>query len=553
LAADIADWHRLSERQTRFTQMTVDVSVVVKEADEGEAIQSIVLSQSTVLSEAAHSTDPLKAVATTPYAGDSDKAKDGVDAADVPSIFSVLWVALLCVFVDFLGLAISIPLLPYYTLELPWDASTQCPSCPQDASVTDFSIEGRCGEVEGCGTALDVGLCMSAFYGGQIVGNLFMSWLSDRVGRKVIIMISLAGSALGYLGCGLAPNLYWLYTARTFTGIAGGTLPVVQAMILDVTGDPRERPKYFGIAGACLGLAFMVGPGLGAGFAVLINKQAGLMSPAIIALSVIIVGFFRIHETRPTGGMCGPRSAAAAAVHDDGAAKFGAFLASLPAGPSSGPPAAKGSSDKSLPKTVYACAMAMALASFSFTSMTSMTALSWPIAYNLGPGELGIFLTVVGALGIINNVVVIKFLAAKIGSERVVLIASLVLGFGISSYTFIDLADPGNTLIFIPYLFFFFLCICVPWDMHMPNLITIAGNAVPPHLRGRTTGLVASGMSFGFALCPLAAGPLFGSDVLRLEHEYGSFSHIIWIICGVVSVVEFILLAVVVGCGRKEA
>lgn len=85
----------------------------------------------------------------------------------------------------------------------------------------------------------------------------------------------------------------------------------------------------------------------------------------------------------------------------------------------------------------------------------------------------------------------------------------------------------------------------------MSTLITIAGDKVPPHLRGKTAGLVASGMSLGFALCPLVAGPLFRSDVLRLDHAYGSFSHIIFVICGGVNIVEFVLIVSVVGIGRK--
>jgi len=477
------------------------------------------------------------------------KADDTAKPAKTPSIMGILWVAFLCSFVDFLGMSISIPILPYYTLELAWDESTTiCPSCPQDASTTDFAVEGRCGEIEGCGTAIDVGLCASAFYGGQIIGNLVMSRLSDRVGRKIIVMISLSCSALGFLWCGLAPNLYHLYLARTFSGIAGGTLPVVQAMVLDVTGDPRERPKYFGIAGACLGMAFFIGPGVGAVIATVFTKQAALFAPAIIGFVVIIVGIFRIHETRPGGGVCGAQSTAAAAVYDQGAAAFAAEMAAITGG---APPPAAAANPK-LPRTVYACAGAMMLAGFIFTAMTSMTALTWPISYNVGPTALGMFLTAYGAIGIFNNVVMIKWIIGKIGAEKLALAVSLLLGVGITTYTFIDLLKPGDMVLFVFYLIFFELFIGCPFDMHMPTLITIAGNAVGPENRGKATGLVAAAMSCGFALCPLAAGPLFTSDILRIEHKYGSFSHLMWVICGCLSLVEFAVLISVVGCGNTD-
>jgi len=354
-------------------------------------------------------------------------------------------------------------------------------------------------------------------------------------------------SSLGYLWCGLAPNLYHLYAARIFSGIAGGTLPVVQAMILDVTGDPRERPKYFGLCGACLGMAFMIGPALGAALAALFDKRAALFSPVLVALVVVLVGFFRIHETCPAGGLCGPRSALAKQVYDESTAMFAAELASAPGGPPSEPDA----SMKKLPRKVYVCAGAMVLSSLSFNVMTSMTALTWPIAYNLGPTELGIFLMWIGIVGIFNNVVIVKNLVARFGPEKVALACSLVQCLGITFYTFFDLLDPGNMVIFIPYAIFFTTCICMPWDMQMPTLTTIAGNCVAPELRGAATGLVASGMSLGMAVSPVVAGALFTIDTLSFEHAYGRFSHFAWLLGGAMNVLEFVLLLAFVGCGKK--
>lgn len=483
--------------------------------------------------------------------------KGGIEGADkevqdesatkaAPAVFSVLWVAYLCLFVDFLGLATSIPILPYFTLELPWDSDTVCPSCPQDGATTDFSVEGRCGEIAGCGTSLDVGMTSTAFAGGQILGNFVMSKLSDRVGRKPIIMVSLACSALGYMWCGLAPNLYHLYFARLFSGIAGGTMPVVQAMVLDVTGDPRERPKYFGICGAFLGLAFMAGPALGAALAALLDKRAALFSPTFIAASVILVGIFKIHETRPAGGLCGPCSAKAAAIHDEGVAQFAAMRASDP-----GAAAAPDVTGVKLPREVYACALALGLSSFSFTTMTSMCALTWPPSYNLGPVELGVFLMLVGLLAIFNNVVVVKNASARFGQEKVVLFCNLWQWVGISLFTFMDLLDPGNMVIFVPYIIFFVGFICMPWDLQMPMLSNMAGDRAPPELRGMATGIVASGFSAGMALCPIASGPLFMVDFLSFEHEYGRFSHSIFVFGGLMNLVAFVLLWVCVGTGKK--
>ena len=72
-----------------------------------------------------------------------------------PNVLKVLWPAYLCAFVDFLGAGIGIPILPYYTLELPWEEGTQCPTCPQ--YVKNSNVTQICGETPGCGSSVEVG------------------------------------------------------------------------------------------------------------------------------------------------------------------------------------------------------------------------------------------------------------------------------------------------------------------------------------------------------------------------------------------------------------
>ena len=77
-----------------------------------------------------------------------------------------------------------------------------------------------------------------------------MGRVSDKIGRKPIIMLSLLMSAVGYLLCGISQTLGEIYVYRLFSGLAGGTMPVAISMILDTVQDPAERPKFFGLAGA---------------------------------------------------------------------------------------------------------------------------------------------------------------------------------------------------------------------------------------------------------------------------------------------------------------
>ena len=93
--------------------------------------------------------------------------------------------------------------------------------------------------------------------------------------------------------------------------------------------------------------------------------------------------------------------------------------------------------------------------------------------------------------------------------------------------------------------------IWVPWAYQLPCLTMVAGSRAPPPLRGRATGLLSAGVSCGFALCPLASGPLFQSNLVRVQHKFGAFSHLMFFIAGVFALVEFGVLLALVGTGKK--
>lgn len=454
-------------------------------------------------------------------AGDKTSAADTTVDTQKPtrSVMSFLWPAYLCLFIDSLGLGVAIPILPYLALEMSWTDDGVCPSvCP--APIVAGEVD-QCGLIEGCGTSIDVGALIGIFALGMMIGNAIMGRVSDRVGRKPVVMFSLFASSLGYVACGLAPTLGFLFAGRIFSGLAGGTLPVVQAMIMDIV-EPRERPKYFGFAGAMLGLSFMVGPGLGAGVAALLNKRMALLSPAVIAVVVLALSAFVMVETKKEGGCCGPRHPDLDALHPSHPSQQHAH----------GPAAEKGG--KQDMSVVYVCALCMFLAAFTFSCMTSMLALVWMANFNFGSTELGLFLMGAGVLGLIYNIWLVKFLVSRVGAPRSLLVGSALLAVGMGAFTFIDSSPILHML--------FFLATIKTYDFQMPFLITIVGSAVAPHMRGKATGIVASAMSLGLGLCPFLAGPLFASDVLRLQHPFGSYSHLIFLIGGGFGLLEFLVL-----------
>ncbi len=127
---------------------------------------------------------------------------------------------------------------------------------------------------------------IAQFFATPIIGKL-----SDRFGRKPLLVISLAGTVIGNLLAGTAPNALVLFFARFLDGVTGGNISVAQAVISDVT-TPENRAKGFGIFGASLGLGFVIGPVLS-----LVAQQrslgtAFLVSSGIAAIGLILTIFF---------------------------------------------------------------------------------------------------------------------------------------------------------------------------------------------------------------------------------------------------------------------
>jgi MFS transporter, DHA1 family, tetracycline resistance protein len=130
------------------------------------------------------------------------------------------------------------------------------------------------------------------FFGAPILGKL-----SDRYGRRPILLISLFGSAVGYFLFGIGQALWILFLSRVIDGFSGGNNSTASAYIADVT-EPKDRARSFGLVGAMFGLGFIIGPMLGGAL-----SQISLRTPAFVscafALLSVLVGFFLLPESLP--------------------------------------------------------------------------------------------------------------------------------------------------------------------------------------------------------------------------------------------------------------
>ena len=165
-----------------------------------------------------------------------------------------LIIVFITVFIDLLGFGIIIPLLPFYA------------------------------ETFGA-TAFTVGLLATSFSLMQFIFAPIWGRVSDRVGRRPIILLGLLGSCLAYLGFGMASTLASLFAARSFAGIAGANIPTAQAIVADLT-TPENRAKGMGLVGAAFGLGFIFGPAIG-GFL----SRYGYAVPAYFASGLSLANF----------------------------------------------------------------------------------------------------------------------------------------------------------------------------------------------------------------------------------------------------------------------
>jgi MFS family permease len=124
------------------------------------------------------------------------------------------------------------------------------------------------------------------------------SWgrLSDRIGRRPVMLIGLAGSAIAYTVFGLSGSLAVLFFSRILSGSVGATVNVAQAALADIT-PPDQRSRAMGLIGAAFGLAFIVGPALG-GISSRLGEQApGLLAAGICAVNLLVAAF-TLRESR---------------------------------------------------------------------------------------------------------------------------------------------------------------------------------------------------------------------------------------------------------------
>ena len=189
----------------------------------------------------------------------------------LPPGFGTIWTT---VAVDLIGFGIVLPVLPLYA--------------------------ERFGA-----TPTQVGALLASFSVAQLLFAPVWGLLSDRIGRKPVLIVSLAGTAVGSVLTGLAGSLTVLYFARVLDGISGASVSVAQASVADVA-KPAERARLFGLLGTAFAVGFVGGPAIGA-LAALWSPRVPFLVAGAIAGTNALLAIRRLPETNPRheahGGM----------------------------------------------------------------------------------------------------------------------------------------------------------------------------------------------------------------------------------------------------------
>jgi DHA1 family tetracycline resistance protein-like MFS transporter len=347
------------------------------------------------------------------------------------------------VFIDVLGIGLAIPVLPML--------------------VGEFAA-GRDQQAYWYG-ALAVAYGLLQFCCAPLLGAL-----SDRFGRRPILLASIVGLGVHYLLIALAPSLWVMLLARLLGGITGASFSVANAYASDIT-PPERRAKSFGMIGAMFGLGFICGPMLG-GLLGGINLHLPFYVAAAFSLANAVYGYLLVPESLPR-----ERRAAFSL------AKANPFSAL-----------------KVLAQRREIGGLLIVLALTVFAQFVQQT--TWVLythfRFGWGPGDNGIALFCVGVVAAIVQGGLLSRLLRYFGEVR---LALLGLTTGTIAYLLYGLASHGWMMYVI--IFGNFLSFAVP-----PALQAIVSKAVDPRHQGVTMGSLNSISSIMFVMAPLLGTPL---------------------------------------------
>ncbi|MEK7597954.1 MAG: MFS transporter [Patescibacteria group bacterium] len=348
----------------------------------------------------------------------------------------------LIVFIDLLGFGIILPLLPYIA---------------EKYSAGPFQI----------------GILTATYSFFQLIAAPILGRLSDRYGRKKLLIISQLGSAFGYLILGLAGNLPLLFLSRIIDGITGGNISIAQAYIADVT-DKKNRAKGMGIIGASFGLGFIFGPAIGGFLSRFSYSAPAYFATGVSLLSVLATVFFLKETIDEKKAIESPKTKL-------NLKEFQRILSIYPIG--------------ILIITFFVTNLAASIQQGNFALWTQKT-------FNYGPAENGWLFAYIGIIAVFVQLKVLPFLTIKFEEKTILYISLFFMFIGLSLIPF----SPHVNFLYVALFFLPF-----GYGLSSPTIQALASENVPKEEYGGTLGFLQSAGSLGRIIGPIIGGIIFQS------------------------------------------
>jgi DHA1 family tetracycline resistance protein-like MFS transporter len=402
----------------------------------------------------------LARLATSPSAATGGSGAGSKRKASLAVIFGI-------VFIDLVGFGIVIPVLPLYA--------------------------ERFGA-----SPLVIGLLLAVY---SLMSFLFapvLGRLSDRIGRRPVLLVSILGSSLGFLIMGLAGSLPLLFLGRIIDGITGGNISTAQAYIADIT-PPHERSKGMGLIGAAFGLGFIFGPAIGG-----VMSHFSLAAPLLFAAALAALNGAAVYLFLPES-----RSKESRAVR------------------------AESVSPAQMVKAARGSPLALVLGAYFFSTVAfSLLTATYPLfashRFGYGAPEVGYIFAGMGVVGVIIQGGLMGLLSRAFGDIRLASIGAVLLAAGLGALPLSPSA---------PVLFLATGMIGLGHALVVTPLNGLASRVSGASEQGKVLGMMQSSSSLARIAGPVLGGWMLNLDLLRVEAHYGRAPYwtaavIILVACG---------------------
>jgi DHA1 family tetracycline resistance protein-like MFS transporter len=362
-----------------------------------------------------------------------------------------LGIIFIIVLADMLGFGVIIPLLPFYA---------------RTFQASDFQV----------------GLIFSIYSACQMIGSPILGVLSDRFGRRPILILSLAGTVAGYVILAMATAVHWanplyglllVYVSRIIDGFTGGNISTAQAYISDVT-PPADRARAMGMIGAAFGIGFSIGPGVG-GLLGYYHPSWPAVAAAGLGMVAVVMTYLRLPETRHRH----PSEEGELWLHPS---RFVPIL-----------------QNSALMQMMFIGFFSM----MSFVMLEAVFALFLNDTFGYGPREVGWFFAYVGATIIVTQGVLLGHLTRRFGEWPIVILGPTLVTIAMAIYVEAGWR-PMVWLVIVAGLFN-----AMGRSLQLPTLSSLISKQSTPAMHGTVFGSYHMLMSLSRVIGPAIAAAVY--------------------------------------------